>query len=79
MLFWALPPLLLNDNGEVGDPKGGGGSDVRELVMFTMFCRGLAFLPAPKAKSGEGPNPAAGFGRGVIGGDAGSSDLLSSS
>ena len=73
------PPLLLNDNGEVGDPRGGGGSDVRELVMFTIFCRGLAFLPAPKAKSGEGPNPAAGFGRGVVGGDAGSSDLLSSS
>ena len=59
--------------GEVGDPKGGGGSAVKEFVMVTICCKGLLFLFGENEINGEGP------GRGVVGGDEGSSDLLSSS
>ena len=76
-MFVGRPPLFLNDTpadiGELGEPKGGGGNAVNELVMVTICCNGLLFLVGEKEIKGEGP------GRGVVGGDDGSSDLLSSS
>ena len=77
-MFVGRPPLFLNDAaaadiGELGEPKGGGGNAVNELVMVTICCNGLLFLVGEKEIKGEGP------GRGVVGGDDGSSDLLSSS
>ena len=78
-MFVGRPPLFLNDAaaadiGELGEPKGGGGNAVNELVMVTICCNGLLFLACGENEiKGEGP------GRGVVGGDDGSSDLLSSS
>ena len=39
------PPLFLNDIGEVGEERGGGGSAVKELVIVTICCSGFTEQP----------------------------------
>ena len=41
------PPLFLNDIGEVGEERGGGGSAVKELVIVTICCSGFTGQPPP--------------------------------
>ena len=79
-----IPPLFLNDIGDVGEGRGGRGGPVKEFVMVTICCNGfglpvLQFLGENGMRGGGGRfEPAVDCG--VEGGEGQSSDnLLSSS